>query len=163
MSAQTPSPTRVGLISDTHNRLDPRVFDALDGVDFILHAGDIGGPDVLWKLEGIAPVTAVLGNTDFEVPGYRLGQQARIRIAGKEFLVIHDLRRLGPVPPGVDVVVHGHTHVPAAEKLADALLVNPGPARRPKKGLSRTVGVLTIDGDRVEAEIIPLDRFGPKT
>jgi putative phosphoesterase len=153
---------RVGLISDTHSKLDSRVFDALQGVDFILHAGDIGTADVLWKLEGIASVIAVLGNTDLEIPGFPLGQQARIRIAGKEFLVIHDIRRLGPVPEGIDVVVHGHTHVPAVEEVDGVLLVNPGPARRPTKGLSRTVGIVTIDGDAMRTEIVSLDRFGPK-
>jgi putative phosphoesterase len=162
MTAETRTPTRIGLISDTHSKLDPRVFDALDGVDHIFHAGDVGSPGVLRKLEGLAPVTAVLGNTDIDIPGYRLRERARARIAGKEFLVIHDIRRLGPVPEGVDVVVHGHTHVPAEEVVDGVLLVNPGPARRPTKGLSRTVAVLTIDDDRLAAEIVSLDRFGPK-
>ena len=138
------------------------MFDALAGVDFVLHAGDIGGAKVLYELEALAPVTAVLGNTDFDIPGWEPAYQARIKIAGRQFLVIHDLKQLGPVPDNVDVVVHGHTHVPEIGQLGVVLTVNPGPARRPTKGQSRTVGVVTIDGDRLAAEIVPLDRFGPK-
>jgi len=162
MTAEGTAHARVGLISDTHGKLDPRVFSAFEGVDAILHAGDVGRPDVLWQLEAIAPVTAVLGNTDYEIPGYQLGQQARIGIAGKQLLVIHDIRRLGPVPENVDVVVHGHTHQPALEEVDGVLLVNPGPARRPRKDQSRTVAIVTIAGGELTAEVVPLDRFGPK-
>jgi uncharacterized protein len=162
MTADSKVQVRVGLISDTHGKLDPRVFEAFEGVEHVLHAGDIGGIGPMWQLESMAPVTAVLGNVDLEVPGYTLGEQARVKIAGTQFLVIHDIRRLGPVPDDVDVVVHGHTHVPFVEDVDGVLLVNPGPARRPMKDQSRTVAVLTIDGELIETEIIPLDRFGPK-
>jgi hypothetical protein len=162
MTAEGTAHARVGLISDTHGKLDPRVTEAFVGVDYIVHAGDIGGLGPMWQLESIATVTAVLGNVDLEVPGYTLGEQARVKIAGKQFLVVHDIRRLGPVPDDVDVVVHGHTHVPFVEDVDGVLLVNPGPARRPMKDQSRTVAILTIDGDRIETDIVPLDRFGPK-
>jgi putative phosphoesterase len=162
VSEKTAHRVKVGLISDTHGALDPRVFPALEGVDFVLHAGDIGAPDVLWQLEGIAPVTAVLGNTDYEIPGYRLEKRAGVKIGAKHFLIVHDIARLGQIPEGVDVVVHGHTHVPAIEDGGEVLIVNPGPARRPTGGLSRTVGLVTIDGEAVSAEIVSLDRFGPK-
>ncbi len=161
MSEQSPR-ARVGLVADTHGKLDARILDAFEGVDHIIHAGDIGGLGPMWQLEAVAPVTAVLGNTDLEVPGYQLGDQARVRVADTEFLVIHDLRHLGPVPEGVDVVVHGHTHVPQIEDVDGVLFVNPGPGRRPTKGLTRSVAIVTIDDDGPSAEIVSLDRFGPK-
>ncbi len=161
MAAETRA--RVGLISDTHGKLDPRVFDAFEGVDAIVHAGDVGTSQVLWDLESIAPIRAeVLGNTDFEIPGWQLEQQARATIAGKRFLVIHNIRHLGPIPEGVDIVVHGHTHVPDIEYVDDVFVVNPGPARRPMKDQPRTVALLEIEGSDVTVEIVPLDRFGPK-
>lgn len=162
MGLESATHARIGLVSDTHGKLDARIHDAFEGVDYIIHAGDVGGLGPMWQLESIAPMTGVLGNTDLEVPGYDLRDQARVRLAGKEFLVIHDIKRLGPIPDGVDVVVHGHTHVPDIEQVDSVLVVNPGPARRPMKDQSRTVAIVTIDADDVSAEIVPLDRFGPK-
>jgi hypothetical protein len=153
----------VGILSDTHGKLDYRVFDAFEGVERILHAGDIGGPDILWKLEGLAPVTAVLGNVDVPLPGYDLGALVQVAIRGVEVLLIHDRHALRAVPEEVRLVVCGHTHVPLVDDSAGVLVVNPGAVRRPRSGVGRSVALLRIAEDNsLAAEIVPLDRFGPK-
>ncbi len=133
---------RVGLVSDTHGKLDPRVLDAFEGVDSIIHAGDIGGLSAMWQLEAITcDVTAVLGNTDLEVPGYDLKQQARVRIAGKEFLVIHDVSTLGPAPEDVDVVVQRtHPRAVGGGSRRDAV-------REPRSGTATDEGPVAYRGD----------------
>ena len=113
---------RIGIISDTHGSLDPRAYAALADCDHIIHAGDIGGPSVLCELETLAPVTAVLGNNDFDEYGSAAGHFAHPVLEGVRFLVGHkpgDVRvsfagsaALAPGDPLPDVIIHGHTHVP---------------------------------------------------
>jgi uncharacterized protein len=153
---------RVGLISDTHGTLDPRVAIAfaLEGpLAAVVHAGDIGArPDVLWELEAIAPVTAVLGNCDVALPGFDLGGIARVTVAGTRILAIHDLADLGPVPADVDVVVRGHSHMPSVTWHGDTLVVNPGSASQRRRAPSRSVAILDVrEGRRPSARIIALD------
>jgi len=153
---------RVGLISDTHGRLDARVIAAFaeyGPVVAIVHAGDIGSdPSVLWELEAIAPVTAVLGNCDFAIPGFELSGIARTCVAGTRILVIHDFADLGPIPDDVDVVVRGHSHVPGVQEHGDVLVVNPGSASQRRRMPSRSVGILECaPGQRPLARIVMLD------
>jgi uncharacterized protein len=158
--------TRVGLISDTHGWLDPRAVTALTsaGVERILHAGDIGaGPDVLWELEAIAPVTAVLGNCDFDIPGFELERVARVRLGGLRFLVIHDFGDLGEMPDDVDLVVRGHSHVPGSQWHGRVFVVNPGSASQRRRMPSCSVAVLTVAEDGEPSfEMIELDEIGPR-
>lgn len=150
---------RVGLISDTHSQLDSHVLEvfAEECVVAILHAGDIGRPAILWELEAIAPVTAVLGNNDYRMPGFELEAVARTTVAGVRFLVIHDFADLGPIPADVDVVVCGHTHRPRDEWHGSTLVVNPGSASQRRRMPTRTVGVIDIaDGARPSLRIISL-------
>lgn len=137
---------RVGLISDTHGRLDPRVIAvfAEEDVAAILHAGDVGRPDILWELETVAPVTAVLGNNDFRMPGFELEHIARTTIAGVRFLVVHDFADLGPIPGDVDIVVCGHSHRPRNEWHGSTLVVNPGSATQRRSMRHRSVAILEI-------------------
>ena len=113
--------TVIGLISDTHGRLPDEALAAMADVDHIIHAGDIGGPEILHALEALAPTTAVLGNNDFDEYGSRVGRFAHPVIDGVRFLVAHYPRdvQIGfngcaglaagdPIP---QVCVHGHTHV----------------------------------------------------
>jgi putative phosphoesterase len=141
---------RVGLISDTHGWLDPRAVAALDALSplaAIVHAGDIGAdPGVLYELGAIAPVTAVLGNCDAALPGFDLAGIARLRVAGKTVLAIHDLSDLGPIPEDVDVVVRGHSHAPSVQWHGKVLVVNPGSASQRRRQPSCTVGVLELAG-----------------
>jgi uncharacterized protein len=125
---------KLGILSDTHGLLRPEVFPQLEGVDHILHAGDVGSPDILLALEAVAPVTAVYGNTDgFELRN-RLPTEARITLGGVEIVVLHGDRfgrtpspaLLGPAFPGAGLVVFGHTHRPLMEAVGGTWFVNPG-------------------------------------
>lgn len=169
-----PRVTRVGLISDTHGRLDPRVvaaFQREQPLAAIVHAGDVGAsPEILWELGAIAPVTAVLGNCDSAIPGFDLEGVARVTVAGVRILAIHDFRDLGPIPGDVDVIVRGHSHIPSVQCHGGVQLVNPGSASQRRKQPSCTVGVLEIpgashrrvkDGASLEVRIIDLDELGP--
>lgn len=140
---------RVGLISDTHSTLHQAASDILiaEEVDAILHAGDICRPEVLYELGAIAPVTAVLGNNDFRMPGMELDCIARTTIAGVRFLVIHDFLDLGPIPDDVDVVVCGHTHRPREEWHGSTLVVNPGSASQRRSMTHRSLAILDIPED----------------
>ena len=153
---------RVGLISDTHGHLDERVrtvFADAGPLAAIVHAGDIGSdPQVLWELEAIAPVTAVLGNCDYPLPGFDLAVVARTTVAGARILVIHDLGDLGPMPAGIQVVVRGHSHAPSVQSHGDVLVVNPGSASQRRRMPSRSVALLDIAADGIpSARIIMLD------
>lgn len=155
---------RVGLISDTHSVFDWRAEAALRGVDAILHAGDICAARVLLDLEAIAPVTAVLGNCDWDLkydPYWRLDYVAQTTIAGVRFLVVHDFADLAGIPDGVDVVVCGHSHAPRNEWHGTTLVVNPGSASQRRRQPSRSVAILDIAEDRsVEFRLVELDDIG---
>lgn len=151
---------RAGLISDTHGHLDPRVLDVFReaGVSAIIHAGDVGRVKVLWELESLAPVAVVLGNIDREpLPGWRLEGLARVRVGSARILIIHNIRDLATIPDDVDVVVHGHSHIPKIEKRDGVLLVNPGSASQRRFMPSTSVGILEVAEDGgVSAEIVEL-------
>jgi putative phosphoesterase len=157
--------TRVGLISDTHGWLDPRAVAALQSrgpLAAIVHAGDIGAVDVLYELETIAHVTAVLGNCDFPLPGFDLGTIARVSVCGVGIAVVHDIYYLEPQPKD-RVVVHGHSHRPRVEPEGGLLYVNPGSATQRRSQPSCSVGVLDIaPGGHISARIIDLDTLGPR-
>lgn len=134
---------RIGVISDTHGLLRPEVLDAFRGVEHILHAGDIGGENVLRELAAIAPVTACAGNND----GWRCGpagKTARIELGGLRFLLVHvrdDARPLLRREPA-DVVVFGHSHKPLDEREAGVWWFNPGSAGPRRFSLPVCVGLI---------------------
>lgn len=147
---------RVGLISDTHGYLRPEVFERLAGVDRILHAGDVGGLDILSDLSALAPVAAVWGNTD----GWDLravaSEHVFSEIGGLSFAVAHGHRvpafeKLVEQFPLADVIVHGHSHVPRCDRVAGAWLVNPGSAGPGGEGWAPSVAIATIDESEAEA------------
>jgi len=154
------SPTRVlGLISDTHGLLRAGVHDALKGVDLILHAGDVGGSEILEELRLIAPVRAVCGNTD--APGDpELSQEILVDVEGTSVHVSHGHEVGSPTPVklaaqyAADVVVYGHTHQQLVTRLDGRLFVNPGAAGPRRFSLSASVARLTIQAGRAEVEII---------
>ena len=161
------SAARVGLISDTHGWLDPRAGAALEREEplaAIVHAGDIGAsPQILYELEAIAPVTAVLGNCDASIPGFDLPGFASLTVSGRRIAVIHDFADLGPIPNGVDVVVRGHSHIPGVQWHGRVPVVNPGSASQRRNQPGCTVAVLDIAEDgEVSARIVELDEFGPR-
>lgn len=145
---------KVGLISDTHGRLRSEVFDHFDGVDHILHAGDIGPFDLLVELEAIAPVTAVWGNTDRFDVRERVNEVAELELAGLRLGLIHGHQLGSPKPPGLrgtlpdaDIIVYGHTHRPLVDRDGGVLVVNPGSAGAPRFGLQPSLAILTLDGE----------------
>jgi len=151
----------IGVISDTHNFLDPKVHELFASVNHILHAGDIGNANIISELESIAPVTAVYGNTDMGLP---FKETEVIELAGRKFLVHHILHPRAPTGPlkeriacaRPDVVVFGHTHRTFCETIGGVLYFNPGSAGKPRFGLGRTVAILRCDAKEIRHEFIPL-------
>lgn len=151
----------IGLISDTHGLVRPDVHSALSGVELILHAGDVGGDDILAELETIAPVRAVYGNTD--PPGHPvLRDTVEIEIDGVRVHVSHGHEVGSPTPAkllsryAADVIVFGHTHRPLVVQVENRWVLNPGAAGPRRFDLMPTVGRMTISPGNVAIEIIDL-------
>ncbi|MGY4282016.1 putative phosphoesterase [Bradyrhizobium sp. LM2.7] len=145
---------RIGVISDTHGLLRPEAERCLAGVDHILHAGDIGRPEIVDALRSIAPVTAIRGNVDSgewarEYPDTKLA-----RLAGKSIYVLHDLKTLHVDPgAGIDVIISGHSHVPKIDTVGGVLYLNPGSAGRRRFKLPITLATLEVTPDGMRSEI----------
>ena len=152
----------IGLISDTHGLVRPEVFDALAGVNLILHAGDVGPPDVLIELATIAPVRAVRGNTD--APGRpdlveridEMFEQVRVVVTHGHELVSPNPPRLVGAYMHADVIVYGHTHQQLIVRAARRTVINPGAAGARRFKLQPSVAKLYINARQVDAELIQL-------
>ena len=148
---------KIGIISDTHGYLDPRIYDAFAGVRTIIHAGDICSPSVLWELETVAPVYAVLGNCDHAVYGSTIGAVATPTIGGQRFKIVHRPKDIGDISSDIAVVVCGHTHRSLIEAHDTYLFINPGSATNPRNGKAPSVALLDIKDDgTLSAKIVPL-------
>jgi len=161
---------RLGVIADTHGLLRPEVFEAFQKVDHILHAGDVGPPQLLTELEAIAPVTAVYGNTDgWELRG-RLPQVATVELDGFEIVMTHGDQFGTPTPelvqaafPAAQIIVFGHTHRPLLT-LVDTVVtvINPGGAGARRFNLPPSVGILELEpGIPPRGRLVPLAPFDP--
>jgi uncharacterized protein len=154
-------PKAIGLISDTHGLVRNEVFDALAGVEMILHAGDVGGRDVLLALEAIAPVRAVYGNTD-RIGDPELDQEVDLVQHGVRIHVSHGHELGSPTVAkllaaySAQVIVYGHTHVAHVEEVEGRLVVNPGSAGPRRFNLQPSVGRLRIVNGRPLVDIIAL-------
>jgi putative phosphoesterase len=150
--------TCVGVLADTHGLVRPEMLDALSGAAHLVHAGDVGTPEVLEALERIAPVTAVRGNGDRGVWGESLPRFATVEVESARILVVHDLAELeiDPVSAGCRVVVSGHFHQPSLETRDGVLYLNPGSAGPRRFDHPVTVARLQVSGADVEAEIVHL-------
>jgi putative phosphoesterase len=148
----------IGVISDTHGLLRPEAMDALRGAQHIIHAGDVGGPEVLAALADIAPVTAVRGNNDKGAWGARLPETAVFEADGISIYVLHDVHALDldPVASGFGVVVAGHSHQPSQERRDGVLFFNPGSAGPRRFRLPICVGRLHVAGGSARAELVAL-------
>jgi uncharacterized protein len=162
---------RIGVIADTHGLFDPAILQHFQGVDHIIHAGDIGGGSVIEQLGAIAPVTAVSGNVDgYELSGFP--PETVIELASFRIAIRHILFEGGKLTregrmflerEQPDICVFGHTHQPRIEWFGKILLCNPGSAGPKRFRLSRGVSLLHLAKAEVESQLIPLsDRAEPQ-
>jgi putative phosphoesterase len=151
---------RIGLISDTHGLLRPEALAFLRGCAHIVHAGDIGGPDILRELAALAPVTAVRGNTDHGAWAEVLPEAASVRFGAVSVHVVHDLATLGIEPrvAGIRAVVSGHSHRPLIEERGGVLYVNPGSAGPRRFKLPITAGEFAVEGTTISPRILEIVR-----
>jgi uncharacterized protein len=151
----------IGLISDTHGLVRADVHRALAGVELILHAGDVGGDEILDELALIAPVQAVYGNTDATIDP-RLSASIDLTIGGVSIHVSHGHELGSPTPAKLlerypaEVIVYGHTHQQLIARADGRLVVNPGAAGARRFKLEPSVARLTITGGRADVELVPL-------
>ena len=148
----------IGLISDTHGLIRAEALEALQGVDLIIHAGDIGKPEVVSALKDVAPVAAIKGNIDSGGWAKFLPDNKLVKASGTRLFIIHNVRELDcdPVARGFQVVVSGHSHKPSVSTRDRVLFVNPGSAGPRRFKLPVAVGKLLIQNKQVNAEIIEL-------
>jgi uncharacterized protein len=144
----------IGVISDTHGLLRPEALQALEGVDRILHAGDVGSPDILSALARIAPVDAVRGNVDHGSWADALSLDRIVTLGGVRIYMTHI--REDARPEDADVVIFGHSHQPLIETVGSTLWFNPGSAGPRRFRLPVTLGLLRIEDGEAEAEIVDL-------
>jgi uncharacterized protein len=151
-------PILIGVISDTHGLLRPEAADALRGSDQIIHAGDVGTPDILDQLRNIAPMTAVRGNVDKGDWAAELPETEVLESGGNLIYVLHDLQQLDlkPQAAGFAVVVSGHSHVPKQEMRDGVLYFNPGSAGPRRFKLPVSLGKLIVEGGVVRGELLQL-------
>jgi putative phosphoesterase len=148
----------VGVVSDTHGLVRPEALEALAGAGLIIHAGDVGGPEVLEALGRVAPVVAVRGNNDRGAWGETLADYEAIEVNESFIYVLHDLKELdiAPAAAGFRVVVSGHSHKPLIEERRGVLYLNPGSAGPRRFKLPVTVAHLKVSADGASAELINL-------
>jgi uncharacterized protein len=145
---------RIGIISDTHGLLRPEAERALMGVNHIIHAGDIGRPEIIDSLRRIAPVTAIRGNVDSGEWARQYPDTKCVRLAGKSIYVLHHLKTL-LLDPGarIDIIVSGHSHVPKIDTAGGVLYLNPGSAGRRRFKLPITLATLEVTPEGMRPEI----------
>ena len=149
---------RVGIISDTHGLLRPEAELALQGVDLIVHAGDVGHPEILARLKRIAPVFAVRGNVDTEPWAQQLPLTTVVEAGGASFYVLHNLRELDLRPDAAkfDFVVSGHTHQPEQSHRHGVFYLNPGSAGPRRFHLPVTLAFVELGKRPFNVQIIEL-------
>ena len=152
---------KIGVISDTHNYFDPNLVELFADVSHILHAGDVGNASIIHELEAIAPVTAVYGNTDMNLP---FKETEIVELAARKFLIHHIVNPFAPAErlkdfiarERPDVVVFGHTHKQFDETVGGIRFFNPGYAGRPKFNTERSAAILDCGEKEIRAEFLPL-------
>ncbi|WP_065260045.1 metallophosphoesterase family protein [Pseudomonas bananamidigenes] len=149
---------KAGILSDTHNLLRPEALAALQGCDRIIHAGDIGNPDILARLADIAPVQAVRGNNDLNSPwAGDIPDLLTFDLNGWQALLVHDIADVpADLDPQIRLIITGHSHKPLIEWRGDRLYVNPGSAGPRRFKLPVTLAILEISPDGIEPRLISL-------
>jgi uncharacterized protein len=149
----------VGVISDTHGLLRPEAVEMLRGSEHIIHAGDIGAPEIIPALEKLAPVTAIRGNVDQMAWCRKFSETEVVELAGIHIYIIHDVNAmdLNPKAAGFAAVISGHSHKPSQEIKDGVLYFNPGSSGPRRFKLPITVGRLEISGGRLAATVLWLE------
>ena len=156
---------RIGVVSDTHGYLTPRVPELLEGVDHILHAGDVGDGGIIESLSHIAPVTVVRGNNDRTGPESLHPEEVSLELEGFRFYLTHIVKvPKGPDHPsmkpysdtGADIVVFGHSHIAFQQEMGNMLFFNPGAAGKRRFKVIPSIGFLELADGRVRGNIVPL-------
>ncbi|MCE1118376.1 MULTISPECIES: metallophosphoesterase family protein [Pseudomonas] len=149
---------KVGVISDTHGLLRPEALAALEGCALIVHAGDIGKPQVLEALAALAPLRVVRGNNDLALPwAAGLPDVERFEVQGWQVLLVHDLADVpAHLDQGVQLVITGHSHKPLIEQREGCLYLNPGSAGPRRFSLPVTLALVEVGADALVPEIVPL-------
>lgn len=150
---------KIYVVSDTHGLLRPKVLELLQEADLIIHAGDVGGREVLKKLEDIASLAAVRGNVDTGDWARHLPKNEIVQIRGKSIYLLHNIEELDldPKAAGIDAVIYGHSHRPSVSKKNGILYLNPGSAGPRRFDLPVTMARLLITETGLEGEIICFD------
>jgi hypothetical protein len=158
------SPKFIGLISDTHGLLRPEALRSLDDCDLIIHAGDVGDPQILETLKTIAPVFAVRGNVDTEPWALALPETEVVETDPATIYVLHDIHGLDldPVAAGFHIIVSGHSHKPARTEHDGVIFLNPGSAGPRRFDLPVTVARLNVSQKPLAVEFIDLMKMQPK-
>lgn len=149
---------RIGVISDTHGLLRPEALAALRGVDHILHAGDVGDPQIPTSLRELAPVTAIRGNIDVAGPCAQLPATELVALGGAHIYLLHNLAELDlePVAAGISAVISGHTHQPKIELRKGVLYLNPGSAGPRRFRLPISIGFLEVTDAGIAPRLVEL-------
>ena len=150
---------RAGVISDTHGVLRPDVLEILQGVDLIIHAGDVGRPEVLEKLSEISTVVAVKGNVDRAEWAMGLQENEVVTLGDAQIYVLHDLNGLDldPVAAGFRGIIHGHSHRPSEEWRDGILYLNPGSVGPRRFTLPVSLALLEVQESALDVRFISLD------
>jgi uncharacterized protein len=148
----------IGVISDTHGLLRPEALAALRGVERILHAGDVGSPEILDRLRNLAPVTAIRGNVDRSAWATALPETELLEVGGMSIYMLHDIAQLDlkPEAAGFRVLIHGHSHQPKMEEKNGVLYFNPGSAGPRRFRLPVSLGKIVIEDGKVWGELVEL-------
>jgi putative phosphoesterase len=151
----------IGIISDTHSLVRPEVYNVFDGVDLILHAGDIGNHDVIIELEPIAPIKAVVGNNDGHL-SHRFDEKITFEMEQRIFSLQHILNDIPEEKEAEsslvrEIFIFGHSHQPMNRQVGSTLYFNPGSAGPRRFNLPITVGRISIDKENVRGKIISLE------
>jgi uncharacterized protein len=151
-------PTKIGLISDTHGLLRQEAVQALQGAELMIHAGDVGTPEILETLQQIAPVMAVRGNVDTSPWTHKLPVTAVVETVGPTIYVLHDLNQLdlNPAAAGFGIVISGHSHKPGKEERDGVLYLNPGSAGPRRFNLPVTIAWLYLEKSPWRVEFVEL-------
>ena len=156
MATRKPAPCRIGVISDTHGLVRPQALQVLRGSDLIIHAGDVGKPEVLEELRSLAPVAAVRGNVDRGGWAGDLPEERTVEACGARIHVVHDLKALASEPEGCRMVISGHSHRPSIQRRDGVIYLNPGSAGPRRFTLPVAVATIRLSGQSLRPRLVEL-------